>query len=99
MASKLWSSRMLSGWSNSSSVRHYCVVLFVVCHWHKYVFLMACAPHLSFLVVVFSFIILCMAVPSIRFGVGLRFCVWLFDVWGFSWGMFCCVWGNNICAC
>lgn len=75
MVSRLCSNRMLSGWSSSSSVRHCCVALFGVCHWHRYVFLMACAPHLSFLVVVFSFIILCMAVPSIGFGVGLVFCV------------------------
>jgi hypothetical protein len=53
-------------------VRHWCVVLVVVCHWHKYVFLMACAPHLSFLVIVFSFIILCMAFPSIGFGLRSR---------------------------
>lgn len=30
------------------------MVPFVVCHWHRYAFLMACAPHLSFLVMVFS---------------------------------------------
>ena len=76
MVSTLWSRTMLFGCSKSSSVRHCCVVLFVVCHWHKYVLLMACALHLSFLVVVFSFIILCMAFPSIGFGVGSMFCVW-----------------------
>jgi hypothetical protein len=75
MVNRLWSRNMLSGCSKSSSVRHCFVVLFVVCHWHKYVFLMACAPYLSFVVVVFPFIILCMAFPSIGFGVGSMFCV------------------------
>ena len=80
MVSRLWSSNMLSGCSSSSSVRHCCAVLFVIFHWHKNVFLMACAPHLSFLMVVFASIILCIAVPNIRFGVGLVVCVWVCGV-------------------
>ena len=38
MVSRLWSRKTLSGCSRSSFVRHYCVMLFMVCHWHKYVF-------------------------------------------------------------
>jgi hypothetical protein len=64
MVSRLWSSRILSGCRRSSSLRHCCMVLFIFCQRHKYDLLIACAPHLSFLVVVFSFIILCMACPN-----------------------------------
>jgi hypothetical protein len=60
---------------------------------------MACAPHLSFLVVVFSFMILCMAFPSIGFRLGSVFCVGCCISWGVLWGAGWCVWGNSICAC
>ena len=86
MVSRLWFKSMLSGWSRASSVRHCCVVLFVVCHWHRYVFLMACAPHLSFLVVIFSFMILCMAFLSIGFGMGLVTYVGCCIIWDVLWG-------------
>ena len=61
MVSRLWSSKMLSRCKRSSSLRHCCMVVFAFCQRHRYDLLMACAPHLSFLVVVFL----------------LLFCVWL----------------------
>jgi hypothetical protein len=74
------------------------MVVFVFCLRHKYDLLMACAPHLSFLVVVLSFIILCMARPNDRSGccilvrfVGGGGCMVLWGVWG-------CEGGNRICA-
>ena len=64
-SSMLCSRRMLSGCSSSSSLRHCCVVPCGSCHWHRYIRFMACAPHLSFLVVVFSFIIVWIVCPSV----------------------------------
>ena len=52
MRSMLCSRRMLFGCINSSIFRHCCIVPCGTCHWHKYILVIACAPHLSFLVVV-----------------------------------------------
>jgi hypothetical protein len=55
-------------------VQHCCVFPCVVCHWHRYVILMTCAPHLSFLVVIFSLIMVwvaCMRVSCVE-DVGLH---------------------------
>ena len=68
MRSKLWSTNMLSGCKRSSSVRHCCVIVPVICHWHKYVFFMACAPHLSFLVVVFPLVMAYIVCPNVGLG-------------------------------
>ena len=65
------------------------MVVFEFCQRHRYDLLMAWAPHLSFLVVVFSFIILFMAWPSggsrccmlVRF-VGGCGCMVIWGVWG-----------------
>ena len=76
MVSKLCSSRMLSGCRRASSLRHCCVVVCISCHWHKYDLVLACAPHLSFLRVVLSFIILCIAWPS----AGGLFVIYLWDL-------------------
>ena len=61
---------MLSGYSSSSPLRHCCMVPSGTCHWQKYLFLIACASHLSFLVVVFSFIMVWIVWPSIELGRG-----------------------------
>ena len=98
------SSRLLSGCRRFSSVRHCCVVSFGVCHWHRYVILMACAPHLSFLVVVFSLIMVLIARPRVGCVEEVGLCVILVEVCCDDWGWF--VWGvsgggvgNNVLAC
>ena len=58
MSSKLWSSRMLSGCNNSTSFRHCDVNPCGICHWHRYCFVIACAPHLSFLMEIFSLVMM-----------------------------------------
>ena len=88
MSNRLWSSRMLSECKRFSSVRHCCIFPCVVCHWRRHVLLMTCAPHLSFLVVVFSLImvwIACMRVGCVE-DVGLR--VMLVSVCCVCWGWF-----------
>jgi hypothetical protein len=70
MHSKLWSSRMLSGCRRSVSFRHCSVNPCGFCHWHRYCFVMACAPHLSFLVEVLSLIMACIARPRVCWGRG-----------------------------
>ena len=82
MSNKLWSSRMLSGCSRSSSVRHCCVIPCVDCHWHRYVLLIACAPHLSFLVMVFTLIMVWIALPRVC-------CVCVFGYWVLLEGVGC----------
>ena len=62
-------------------MRHCCVVPCVVCHWHRYVFLMACAPHLSFLVVVFSLIMVWIACPRVGCGGCLGLVCWVEVLW------------------
>ena len=49
-------------------MRHCCVVPLGFCHWHRCVFLMACTPHISFIVVDFSLIIVCIVCPSMGCG-------------------------------
>ena len=56
-------------------MRHCSVFPCGVCHWHKYVFLMVCAPHLSFLVVVFSLITVWIVCPRVGCVEGIRLCV------------------------
>lgn len=52
----LCSRSMLYGCNSSSPLRHCCMVPSDTCHWHRYIFLIACAPHFFFLVVILSFI-------------------------------------------
>ena len=65
MHSKLWSSDMLSGCKRSASLRHCRIGPCECCHWHRYCFVMACAPHLSFLMEVFSLVMVWIARPRV----------------------------------
>ena len=49
-------------------MRHCCVVPCIVCNWHRYVFLMACAPHLSYLAMVFSLGMVWIVQPKVGCG-------------------------------
>ena len=82
MSSRLCSSRMLSRCSRSSFVRHCCVVPCVDCYWHKYVLLIACAPHLSFLVMVLTLVMVWIALPRVD-------CVCVFGYWALLEGVSC----------
>ena len=59
---------------------HCCVVSFGVRHWHRYFLFMVCAPHLSFLVVVFSLIIVWIARPRVGCVEGVGLCMILIEV-------------------
>ena len=57
--------------------------------------MMVCAPHLSFLEVILSFVILCIVLPSMGCGGECRFCALLKFIccasWGFIWDVGGCV--------
>ena len=84
-------------------MRHWCVFSCVVCHWHRFFFLMVCAPHLSFLVTDFSLIIVWIARPRVGCGGELGPCIVFVggccDAWGwFIWGVGGDVIGNIVVA-
>ena len=56
-------------------MRHCCVISFGVCHWHRYCLFMASVPHLSFLVVVFSLVMVQIARPKVGCVEGVGLCV------------------------
>ena len=93
--------RMLSGCISSSSLHHCWEVSCVICHSHRYMRFIACASHLSFLVLALSLIIFWMGCPSVgcKFieGVLLVFVSWgrVVDIMGVM-GMGI---GNNMAAC
>ena len=98
MRSILCLKRMLSECISSSYLRHCWEIPCGSCHWHRYIRFMACAPHLSFRVLVLSLIIFWMGCPSVdceMMGGVLEVCV--------SWGRavdVVGVWvGNNFAAC
>ena len=70
---------MLSGCRSSSSVRQCCIVSVILRHWHRYSLFMACAPHLSFLVVILSLIMVWISHP--RAGRVDGFVCWVVLVW------------------
>ena len=81
MSSRLWSSKMMSRCKRFSSMRHCCIVPCVVCHWHRYVLLMTCAPHLSSLVLLVFFLIMVWIVrPRVGCVEGVGLCVMLVSV-------------------
>ena len=82
MSSRLFLSRVLSGCSRPSSERHCCVVPCVDCHWHRYVLLIACTPHLSFMVMVFTLVMMWIALPRVD-------CVCVFGYWVLLEGVGC----------
>ena len=77
---------MLSGCISSSSLRHCWAFPCGSCHWHRYIRFMACAPHLSFLMLVFSLIIVWIGCPSVDCQSGRR----VLEV--------CALWGGVCCA-
>ena len=68
--SMLCSRSMLSLCSNSSSLRHCCIVPSGTCYWHRYFFLIDYAPHLSFLVVICSLTMVWIDWPNIKLSGG-----------------------------
>lgn len=72
-------------------MRHCCVVPFVVFHWHKYAFFRACAPHLSFLVMVFPLIMEWIVCPRMSCGRVLGSCMLVMGI--------CGVMKHNLRAC
>ena len=104
MSSRLCSSRMLARCSRSSYVRHWCVFPSVDCHWHRYVFLMACAPYLSFLMAIFSLVMVWIVCPRIGCDGGLGACMLFVGICCDVGGWFVCgirggVGGNNSVVC
>ena len=89
MHSVLCSNSMLSGCSSSSFLRHFWVVPCGSCRWHRYLFWVAFAPHLSVLVLDLSSIIVWIVCPNARCG------EWKFDVWASCKGVCCTWWGRN----
>lgn len=73
---------MLSGWRRYSSSLHCCVVVARDFHWHRYALFMACAPHLSFLVMFFSLMMDWIARPRVGCVEG----IWWSGVFGFVFG-------------
>ena len=68
MQSVLCSNSMLYGCSSSSSLRHCWVVPSGSCHWDRYILWVVCASHLSFLVLVFSSIMVWIVCPNASCG-------------------------------
>ena len=71
---------------------HCCAAPCVIYHWHRHVLLIAFAPHLFFLVVVFSLIMVWIACPRVGCVMGVRLCMVLVSVCCVGLGWF--LWGG-----